>query len=86
MHVARQLSVSMMLSSSILLRSRPLASLTSVLLSSVAGSLLTNLMLGLPVAAAFKSETFLLMIIAAWAGVFYCPQVSLTNIHGFIDC
>ena len=57
------------------LRSRPLASLASVLLSCVAGSIFTNLLLGLPVAAAFKSETYLLMIIASWAGVFYCPQV-----------
>ena len=56
-------------------RNRPLASLTSVILSCVAGSIPTNLLLGLPVAAAFKSETYLLMIIAAWAGVFYSPQV-----------
>ena len=57
------------------LRTRPLASLASVLISCVAGSIFTNLLLGLPVAAAFKSETYLLMIIASWAGVFYCPQV-----------
>jgi len=53
---------------------RPLASLASVLISCVAGSILTNLLLGIPVAAAFKSETYLLMIIASWAGVFFCPQ------------
>ena len=59
----------------VVIRNRPLASLISVILSCVAGSILTNLLLGIPVAAAFKSETFLLMIIAVWAGVFYCPQV-----------
>ena len=61
------------------LRTRPLASLASVLLSCVAGSILTNLLLGIPVAAAFKSETYLLMIIASWAGVFFCPQVCVTT-------
>ena len=58
-----------------MIRNHPLASLTSVILSCVAGSIFTNLLLGIPVAAAFKSETYLLMIIAAWAGVFFSPEV-----------
>ena len=60
-------------------RTRPLSSLASVLISCVAGSILTNLLLGIPVAAAFKSETYLLMIIASWAGVFFCPQVCVES-------
>jgi len=71
-------------------RSSPLSSLLSVVISCVAGSLLTNMLLGLPVADAFKNETNLVMILIVWLAIFYCPNdvvyklVNMTQISSFL--
>ena len=54
-------------------RRSPLLSLLSVVVSCVAGSVLTNLVLGLPLASAFKSEANLVLMTLVWLAVFHCP-------------
>ena len=44
-----------------------------MVVSCVAGSILTNLVLGLPLASAFKSEANLVLMTLVWLAVFHCP-------------
>merc|ERR1719154_374706 len=54
-------------------RISPVSSLVSVIISCIAGSILTNLVLGLPLASALKNEISLVMISLVWLSVFFCP-------------
>lgn len=55
-------------------RESPLASCFSTLVSCLAGSLMTNMLLGLPPADVFKSDWKVLSITVVWVSVHFSPQ------------
>ena len=62
-------------------RVSPVSSLVSVIISCIAGSILTNITLGLPLASALKNELSLMMITVAWLAVFFCPGVEFIIVY-----
>ena len=58
----------------------PLASWLSMLISCLAGSLLSNLLLGFPLAEAFRSDWKVLSILIVWVSVYFSPQVRLAHL------
>lgn len=68
----------------ILFRSSPISSLMSVIISCIAGTILSNILLGLPLASAFKNESAILMISISWLLIFFCPGVGIV-VHDSCD-
>ena len=59
------------------LRQSPLASCCSMLISSMAGSLMSGLVLGSPPALAFRGDLTVLAVLTVWLVVFFSPEVTL---------
>ena len=55
----------------------PLASCFSLLISCLAGSLLSNMLLGLPPSEVFRSDWKVGSIIMVWLSLYFSPQVRL---------
>ena len=57
-------------------RQSPLASSTSLVISCLAGSLMSSLVLGSPLASVLKNDWTILTILSVWASIHFSPKVT----------